>query len=179
VVPGWALLVWLGPGKRCTWAEGLGVAVGLSLALYPLLLLWTDRVGLRLGPLYAWLPVAGGLVALAWRYRTWRPERGRDVLRRWARSEALWPDLALLAVMGLVFGVRLLAVRTLEAPMWGDSYQHTVLAQLLLDHGGLFDSWEPYAPYSSLTVHFGFPTAVALLSWMTGMGRSPLEGLWK
>ncbi|MGQ9804377.1 MAG: hypothetical protein ACUVSH_11190, partial [Anaerolineae bacterium] len=42
-------------------------------------------------------------------------------------------------------------------------------AQLLVDNGGLFDSWEPYAPYRTLTVHFGFPTAAALLSWATGL----------
>nr|HID13189.1 hypothetical protein [Anaerolineae bacterium] len=54
--------------------------------------------------------------------------------------------------------------------MWGDSYQHTMIAQLLVDHGGLFDSWEPYVPYRSLTVHFGFPAAVALFSWATRMG---------
>jgi hypothetical protein len=170
VVPGWALLVWLWPGKPLSWAEKLGVAAGLSLALYPLLLLWTDLGGLRLGPLYAWLPVVGGLAALAWRYRAWRPQQGWETLRQWARSEALWPDLALLAVMALVFGVRLLAVRTLDAPMWGDSYHHTMIAQLLVDNGGLFDSWEPYAPYRSLTVQFGFPVVAALLSWMTGIG---------
>ena len=170
VVPGWGLLEWLWPGERLSWAEKLGIAVGLSLALYPLLLLWTDLVGLHLGSLYAWLPTAGGLAALVWRYRAWRPRKGWEALGRWARSEARWPDLTLLAVMGLIFTVRLVVVRTLDAPMWGDSYQHTMIAQLLVDHGGLFDSWEPYVPYRSLTVHFGFPTAVALFSWATGMG---------
>ncbi|MCX7856196.1 MAG: hypothetical protein N2556_09560, partial [Anaerolineae bacterium] len=56
--------------------------------------------------------------------------------------------------------------------MWGDSYQHAVIAQLLVDHGGLFDSWEPYTPYRGLTVHFGFSAATALLSWLTGMDVS-------
>jgi len=44
-----------------------------------------------------------------------------------------------------------------------------MIAQLLVDNGGLFDSWEPYTPYESLTVHFGFHTQVVLLSWLTGM----------
>jgi hypothetical protein len=61
--------------------------------------------------------------------------------------------------------------------MWGDSYQHAVISQLLLDHGGLFDSWMPYAPYKSLTVHFGFHTLVALFSWLTGTG-SMQATLW-
>jgi len=168
VVPGWALLAWLWP-QRLSWAEKLGIATGLSLALYPLLLLWTDLVGLHLGPLYAWLPVLGGLAALIWRYRDWRPRAGWGSLRQWARSEALWPDLALVMVLALVFGVRLLVVRTLDAPMWGDSYQHTMIAQLLVDNGGLFDSWEPYAELQTFTYHFGFHAAMAALHWLTGM----------
>jgi len=172
LVPGYALLAYLSL-TPCRWGEvwpaRMALAVGLSLALYPLLLLWTDLVGLHLGPLYAWGPVLLGLAALAWRYRRWRPRRGWEALQAWARSDALWPDLALVVILALVFGVRLLVVRTLDAPMWHDSYQHAVIAQLLVDNGGLFDSWEPYAPYRSLTVHFGFPATVALLSWMTGL----------
>ena len=174
IVPGWLLLAWLLPvhyGRTANlgWAEKLTLACGISLAFYPLLFLWADLVGLYLGPLYAWGPVVLGLAVLAWRCRRWRPRQGWAVLRAWARSNALWPDLTLVVILALVFGVRLLVVRTLDAPMWGDSYQHTMIAQLLVDHGGLFDSWEPYAPYRGLTVHFGFPAAVALLSWMTGL----------
>ncbi|MBE9470936.1 MAG: hypothetical protein IMY75_02325, partial [Chloroflexi bacterium] len=169
VVPGWALLAWLWSGERLSWAERLGIAAGLSLALYPLLFLWTDLVGLHLGPLYAWLPAVGGLAALAWHHRGWRPRKGWEALRQWVRSEALWPDLALMMVLGLVFGVRLLVVRTLDAPMWGDSYQHTMIAQLMVDHGGLFDSWEPYAPLRSFTYHFGFHAAMAAFHWLTRM----------
>jgi hypothetical protein len=142
--------------------------VGISLALYPLLLLWTRQVGLRLGQLYAWLPVVVGMAALVWRYRNWRPRRVWRVLRGWTVSEALWPDATLLIVLVLVFGLRLLVVRTLSVPMWGDSYQHTMIAQLLVDNGGLFDSWEPYAPLRSFTYHFGFHTTVSLYHWLTG-----------
>ncbi len=169
VVPGWALLAWLWRGKSISWAEGLGIATGLSLALYPLLFLWTDLVGLHLGSLYAWIPVLGGLAALLWRYRSWRLRQGWEMLRQWARSDSLWPDLALVIVIALVFGVRLLVVRTLDAPMWGDSYQHTMIAQLLVDNGGLFDSWEPYAELQTFTYHFGFHAAMASLHWLTGM----------
>lgn len=169
VVPGWVLLAWLWPGERLSWAEVMSIAAGLSLALYPLLFLWTDLVGLHLGSLYAWLPSLGGLAALVWRYRTWRLRRGWQALRQWARSENLWPDLALVAVTGLVFAVRLLAVRSLDAPMWGDSYQHTMITQLLVDNGGLFDSWEPYADLQSFTYHFGFHATMAAFHWVTGM----------
>ncbi|MCS7283250.1 MAG: hypothetical protein NZ769_07900, partial [Anaerolineae bacterium] len=141
LVPGYAMLAWVfdpsptscplslsypGRGRGVggwggvPWPARMGLAAGLSLALYPLLFLWTDLVGLRLGPFYAWGPVVLGLAALAWRYRRWRPRQGWEALRQWARSDALWPDLAFVFVLVLVFGVRLLVVRTLDAPMWGD-----------------------------------------------------------
>jgi hypothetical protein len=44
--------------------------------------------------------------------------------------------------------------------------------QLLLDHGGLFTRWAPYAPISSFTYHFGFHSAVAALAWLTGWSAS-------
>ena len=169
VVPGWALLAWLWPNSKLAWAGKLGIAAGLSLAAYPLLFLWTDLVSLHLGPLYAWMPVLGGLGALIWWHRDWRPHRRWETLRQWVLSESLWPDLALAIVLALVFGVRLLVVRTLDAPMWGDSYQHTMIAQLLVDNGGLFDSWEPYAELQTFTYHFGFHAAMASLHWLTGM----------
>jgi hypothetical protein len=38
---------------------------------------------------------------------------------------------------------------------------------LIIDNGGLFNNWLPYAPYESLTVHFGFSANAAIFSWMT------------
>ncbi len=177
VVPGWALLNWLHRGQILIWPVKLGLAVGISLALYPVLMLWTDVVGLHLGSLYAWLPAGLGLVALAWQNRTCRPRQGWERLQQWARSEAAWPDLALLLVLGLVVAVRLLTVRSLDAPLWGDSYQHTMIVQLLVDNRGLFDSWVPYVALDQFTYHFGFHSAAAALHWLTGLPASAAT-LW-
>ena len=168
VVPGWALVTWLWP-TRLSWAERLGIAAGVGLAVYPLLMLWTHVVGLNLGRVYAWVPWLGGTVALLWRYRRCRARAIRDLVGQWVHSTAFWPDLTLVVVAGLVFAVRLLPVRALEAPMWGDSYQHTIISQLLADNGGLFESWEPYVPLKSFTYHFGFHSAMAAFHWLTGM----------
>lgn len=166
-VPGLALLLWATGGQRPAPPLLLAGAGGLGLALYPLLMVWADQVGVRLGALYALLPGAAGLLYLAFALRAARrglPGR----LRAWARSETVWAHLMALAVLGLVVLTRLLAVRGLDGPSWGDSVQHAAQAQLLVDNGGLFRSWEPYAPYTSLTTHFGFATVAALLQWGLG-----------
>lgn len=178
VLPGWAVLAWLLPSWReLSWGERLGLASGTSLALYPVLLLWTNLINLRLGALYAWLPVIAAVAALGWRHRAWRPGKISEGWRVWRQSEFAWSDIAFAAVIGLILLTRFWVIRSLDVPMWGDSYQHTMIAQLIVDHGGLFDSWLPYVPYNSLTVQFGFPADVAVLTWLSGIQTVP-AALW-
>lgn len=174
ILPGWGLFSLLWPGWReRAWPEKLGLSAGLSLALYPLLLLWTDIIGLHLGVIYAWLPPLAGLGMILWRNRS---RLSKDALKQVAlpkfnrASLSILPDITLLIVLALIIFTRFWAIRSLEAPMWADSVQHTVMAQLMLDNGGLFKSWLPYAPYNSLTYQFGFPTFAAVFAWLTGLG---------
>ena len=170
ILPGWGLfsLLWSGWGGL-TWPEKLGLSAGLSLALYPLLLVWTDLIGLHLGAIYAWLPPLVGLGMLLWRNR-----------KRWSaltipRVDMLmvpWADLVFIGLIALIILTRFWAIRSLDTPMWGDSYQHTMMAQLLVDHGGLFNSWQPYAELQTFTYHFGFHTAVAVFDWITHLDMS-------
>ncbi|MCG8348023.1 MAG: hypothetical protein MI924_09625 [Chloroflexales bacterium] len=169
ILPGWAvvLIVWPEP-RALAWVEQIGLAAGISLAFHPIVLIWTNLVGLQLGGLYVWLPALLALGILAWRCRTWRSSAIAQSWRHWVRSATCWPDLALIVVLVFVFGVRLLVIDPVAAPLWGDSYHHTMIAQLLVDNNGLFDSWQPYSPYTTLTVQFGYPAAVALYAWLTG-----------
>lgn len=189
VLPGWVLLslVWRQWSAE-DWMTKIGLSAGISLAIYPLLLLWTDVIGLHLGVIYAWAPASIGLLVGLWQFRR------RKNRITWGSVRACWMNTfqkdstwvvngALLVVLLLVFGVRFWVIRDLDAPLWGDSYQHTVLAQLIIDHGGLFDRWEPYAELETLTYHFGFHTLVAVFYWlMNSVGQShfgmPLSVLW-
>jgi len=187
ILPGWAALSWLFPTwDSLSWGEKAGLAVGLSLAIYPILFLWTDMVGIHLGRLYAWLPGLAGLAAVIWQWnRTRRPttidEQPRNfrsssfvnrlsssAFRHWShRIKTV--DVTLVILLALIFFIRFWPIRTLDVPMWGDSYQHTMIAQLLVDNGGLFTSWHPYAELQSFTYHFGFHTLVAVFHWLTGL----------
>lgn len=174
IIPGWALLMLLWPGwNTLAWGEKLGLAAGLSLALYPLLFLWTDLIGLHLGALYAWLPPLVGLGILLWRYvPSWKAKKSQI-----SNLRLDLPDLALFILLALIFATRFWVIRSLDVPMWGDSYQHTMIAQLLVDNGGLFNSWQPYAELQTFTYHFGFHTAVAVFHWVSGLNL-PQSVLW-
>ncbi len=190
LLPGAALLRLLWPGwEKLDWMAKAGLSAGAGAALYPLLFLWTGIAGLNLGPVYAWLPAGAALLYYAWRLRRVRLHSPRLAIAaapppeglRFAglpRLDALpWPDLAFLAALGLLILTRLWPLRSLDFPMWGDSYQHTLIVQLLIDHGGLFQSWEPYASIPTFTYHFGFHSLAAVFHWLTGL-EAPASVLW-
>jgi hypothetical protein len=175
VLPGWAMLdyLWQAWSKFTFW-ERLALATGVSLSIYPILFLWTDLAGLHLGVLYAWLPPLIGLAALVWKHRPSNANLSPGRRPRLAQlfsplPENFWPGMAMLVVVGLLIGTRLWAIRRIDLPLWGDSYQHTMIAQLLVDHRGLFETWSPYATLTSLNYHFGFHTIIAVFHWITGL----------
>jgi len=165
ILPGWAILSLLMPSWAYRhWAEKTGLSIGVSLAIYPLLLLWTDIFGLHLGSAYAWLPPIIGFFVLIWKNRkTIKDPRNPQI-----RSPKPL-DLALFIIIILIIAVRLWVIRNLDAPLWGDSYHHTMISQLIVDNAGLFDLWKPYADLQTFTYHFGFHSLVATFHWITNL----------
>jgi len=160
---------------------------GLSLAIYPVIFLWTYLVGLKLGPLYAWLPPVVGLALILWKnYQTIKTEGG--LWKLFSRSkntsdganssqeitlspiqhfEAIAVKVALIILVGVIIFSRIWVIRSLDFPLWGDSYQHAMISQLMVENRGLFQSWLPYAELSTFTYHFGFHTLVACYDWIS------------
>jgi hypothetical protein len=177
VIPGWACfsLLWRG-WKDLNWGSKLGLSCGLSLAIYPLLLLWTGIVGLHLGPFYAWVPMLVGLLVLGWKNRRivlqMRFPIHPQIKLHWDQKkhppEIVLAGIAFIVVLGMLVLSRFWVIRSLDIPLFGDSYQHTMITQLIIDHGGLFNSWEPYANLTTFTYHFGFHSAAAVFHWVTG-----------
>lgn len=164
MLPGLTLLLWLFPDLEEDWFGWLSLSAGLSLASFPLLLLWARVLGnIRIGPYILWAILGLCVLLIAWRLGRRRADI-LHALRRAPRGFSLL--LALLA--GGVISLRLWTIRGLTIPLWGDSYQHTMIAQLIVDNGGLFDSWLPYVPLKSFTYHYGFHATVAFFHWLTG-----------
>jgi hypothetical protein len=179
LLPGLAFLIMLFPKfHNLSIFSRLGLASGISLALYPILFLWTDLIGLHLGSLYAWLLPILSILYLLWRFRSWRPSfRIKPLLHKWSTSTSTLPILTLLFVTGSLLFLRLFLIRSLDVPLWGDSVHHTMISQLLVQNEGLFDSWEPLADLESLTYHFGFHANTAVFHWITGKSL-PQSVLW-
>ena len=164
LLPGGAAVAWLLHGG--SWVERWFVALVLGAGINALLV-YATMAGLRLGPVLvgAYLALCAALIAIRWRRGSL--EAFRTGVRAACRDPFYW---TLGGICLLVVGVRVWVIRDLVAPRWGDSVQHTVITQLTIDHGGLFDSWMPYAPYVGLNTHFGFHANAALFHWVSGIG---------
>lgn len=176
-LPGLLLLRLLWPREHALGgAARLLLAAGLSVALPPLLLLLCWQIGLAWAGAATWAYL--GLCTLAWAGLALRDMRkGTSTVLRGMLARADAPALALLGIAAATLLVRLYAVRELRVGLLGDSYQHTLMAQLLVDHGGLFQSWQPYAPLSTFTYHFGFHANAAFFHYITGMSV-PQSVVW-
>lgn len=183
-IPGTAALMWLyPPWSSIDWISKLGLTLGIGLAFYPVLFLWTNAVGIQLGRLNALLlPLLGTILIVIKKVLDAKESNSKgfsffgkrdDQTNNNQSSQFNWanliPDLVFLVIIALIVFTRFWPVRNLDAPMWGDSYQHTMITQLLVDNGGLFTNWEPYAQLGSFTYHFGFHSIAASIHWLTNL----------
>lgn len=180
VFPGLALLLWADSQalQQRHWAEVLGLSCAISIAVYPILVLLTNLIGLKLGVFYAWGPITMSIIFLLWRFRTWRTTHTPSLRWQiWFSSQDAIPNLIAIITLSLIIGQRFWIIRNLDFPLWNDSYHHTLIVQLLSESGGLFTSWGPSVPFETFTYHFGFHSNASNLVWVLGLS-APEAVLW-
>lgn len=159
-LPGLALLRLCWPDPLAL-DERLCLASGLSCCVPPLLLLYAHIAGI------GWSSLACLLILATSAVIAFRPAIG---LRKQTTPDHR-RTLALLLLISLsILAARFYTIRNWAAGGFGDSYHHTMIAQLLIDNGGLFRSWQPYAPLSSFTYHYGFHS---LIAWLSSLSEYP------
>ncbi len=170
VLPGWGGLSWLLPGwERYGGFEKFMLSISFTLALIPIIFLWADIVHLPLG---IWLPitmVSAGLILLLiknWRGLTRKP-KVRNLRSVIQGQDIIFSGVLFVVIAGLILS-RFWVIRNLELPLWGDSYHHSLIVQLLDDHQGLFKDWLPYAELFGLSYHYGFHAGTVVFKWIVG-----------
>ncbi len=164
LLPGYTVLAWLYK-SNLNWLRRVSLAAGLGVAIYSIIVLWLSLFGIKLGNAFVFILLSICIILIVYHYRLWRIRSFIYKLNSIYKLDALLVFLVLIIV---IFLNRLLVIRPLPAPMWGDSYQHAVVTQLIIDNRGLFSSWRPYADYNTFTVHFGFSAVSAVLGWALG-----------
>ncbi|MEO5953486.1 MAG: DUF6541 family protein [Chloroflexia bacterium] len=168
LLPGLALLLWfpnrLNPGQR------LLAAPALSALILPVILLLASLIHFPIGPnkLWAFLLICAIAIAiylvLTMRQNKQYAVRSTQLLRY--PSMLFWIAFALIMLFTIM--TRLASLRDLQAGVGMDAYHHTMITALFIRDSGILTGYEPYAPLSSFTYHFGFHTLSAVIGWLTG-----------
>ena len=165
-LPGLVLSLYLLPRGRLDAGTFMGMVLALSMATWPLLLLWATLFRVSLSGWPVWL-FAGSLLT-AGMYRAWS-KRGQRLLRKSGIDEGNLPEIGLAIVLLVALATRLLQVRELVVPNWVDSLHHTLITQLISERGMVPSTLDPYLPVGDFHYHFGFHANAAVLTWLSGL----------
>jgi hypothetical protein len=146
-VPGSACLVLSRTWQHWPGLQRLIVAVGLSIAVYPVLFYAARFLLPQLSLGAPWM--AGLLIASA-AVTGWGIWKHQLYTFQFSRLE--WVAVALI---GLTFVSRFWVVYSHPYPAWSDSLHHTLLTQLTAEHGRLPNSLEPFFPNTLDMYHLG------------------------
>ena len=181
-LPGWLLLEISGLRTRFDFGEQTALCMGISLALIPIIMLWTTILNIK------WTKnsvifVAGFLVALLvvrliYKYIILRRPANKNEADQ---SKEHLPDslfqinfrsgisLALIMIFLFTLAIRLIMVRDLATPAWVDSVHHALITRLILSNGAYPASYLPYWNISPTAYHPGFHSIVAVFSWLSNL----------
>ena len=163
-VPGRLLLTIIEDRAQLDWGERSALALGLSMAIVPLVMLWTTTLGLR----WSRIVVIGvyALIAVALGWRSWKNRPAKFRLSLGAH------DLALAAILVFSLALRLAMVRDLAAPAWVDPVHHATLTRMILEEGGFPSSYSASIEGDAGGYHLGFHSLAAVLHWLSGLELS-------
>jgi len=157
----------INPAKRMDWGEQAGLTVGLSMAITPLILLWTTTLGLRWSVWAVWVGL--GLAAAVLVYDKYRSTKKQEGSSGRVAYRPDWIDFTLVVLFGLALWLRLAMVRDLASPAWVDPVHHTTIARLIIEHGAYPPSYAPYVEASTASYHPGFHGLVAAFQALSGL----------
>jgi hypothetical protein len=160
-LPGWFLLSVTKLGKRFDSGERLALSIGLSMAIIPLLMMWTSWIGLAWSRISIWVVVV--LICL---YALWQ------IFKKGYSFSTSKIDSYLVALAGvfmLTLFVRIVMVRDLFASPWVDSIHHGMITRLIVESGSYPDTYAPYLNLDSSRYHPGFHSLLASFLWLSNL----------
>lgn len=172
IVPGWvtlALAVALRkPKNRLSHqiihdpALTTALAIGLSLSLIALVLLWTTTLHITWRGWMIAVALSGLAVLFAFLVRRKTQATLSSKGRNFHKLE-MGVFLLFLAVLLVRFAM----VRDLAGPPWVDAFHHALLSRLILQQGALPDTLEPYLSIAPTAYHLGYHSSLALYTWLS------------
>ncbi len=181
-LPGWLLLDISGLDRCFDLAEKIAIAGGLSLAVIPVVMLWTTTLKLPWSQTAVWIVslVLVGLfiVRSVARYsKTLKTKNAYvedheavsiDQKKTFTRF-ILNHSTSILIIFILALVIRLIMVRDLATPAWVDSVHHALITHLIMTDGGYPANYLPYLNIPSTDYHPGFHSIAASFTWLSNL----------
>ncbi len=137
----------------------LSLIFGLGVALWPLIWQWLTVLGLSLSPIVLII-----FITVGWLYIIGTSSFDLSELSHPTYREYV----GFLFALGVIFLIRLLAVRDMAFLPWVDSSRHALITAIMRDSGQFLTTYEPYLPVSWTGYHYGFHTLSAGIGLIVG-----------
>jgi hypothetical protein len=157
-------------------ASRVTMQLGLGLCFWPLLLLWSSVLGLRVTSTMARAVFAifaiGVIVVVARRFSARVRTTGAPALRsgaplRFPMRQRVWGGLVLVLI-GITAATRVSHIRDLVVPAWVDSVHHAAIIRLIIAQGRVPSTYDPLIPHGAPFYHWGYHSLTSFLMWILG-----------
>ena len=146
------------------WLVGLATQIGMGMAAWPLLLLWTSLIGWRWTPATAQgFALLVCLLGAATLLHIPRPRWQRRLISLRHQGLTLTFFACLFAITAVT---RILQIRDLALPVWVDSVHHTMIVRLLVENGQIPGTFDPFIPTAAFNYHWGYHALVTWIAWL-------------
>jgi hypothetical protein len=178
ILPGWLLIESSPFRKKYNLVEKIAMSTGISLAVIPVVMLWTSTVGIRWNRtsviiVYSILAVL--LVFLLSKRYLNSKKSSNEINAQGANDDSVSHNnlrieyLVLFGIFLIALTVRLAMVRDLATPAWVDSVHHSLITQVISITGGYPDTYAPFLSFDPEYYHPGFHSQAATFQWLSGL----------
>jgi len=179
-LPGFSLLRIFRVNNHFSSIEQAALAIGLSLAIIPIVYLATSLVNIPITSTLLWFitGLVSALLAVNWlihlKWKVFCENRKQTIQSIFgiAPKKDNWQSrsgLAIILIFSITLFIRLAMVRDLASPAWVDSYHHALITRLIIDKGILPVTYEPYLDIEPTLYHPGFHAALAVFLELSGL----------
>ena len=163
-IPGRLGLHLAGFDRKLDWGERTAVSIGISLAFFPIVFIWTGFLNFHWDQTRVWVFLL--TLTSVYIYLVIRRYRS-DLLFPPRIPSNWWITFGLLSIFLASLVIRLIMVRDLSAPAWVDSVHHALLGKLIVINGEIPGSYSPFVDTQTANYHAGFHVTLALFQWLT------------
>jgi len=164
-LPGRLLLGLLDTKGKFDPVENFALSTGLSLAVVPLVMLWTSILNFQLNRT---LVITVFLLMVILYFVQNRSSINPRKLKSRLKFNPNWiVYLTLIGIFTISLVVRFGMVRDMAAPAWVDSVHHAMLTNLIVENGGFPETYAPFLNSDTVNYHLGFHSIVAVFQWLT------------